>query len=362
MYCIDYCPDGYTGTKPNCTLNDANIFCQNFEGFANQWTENGITLEQKESYPAKMRGNHFNGYKNGSYMLFKDTFKLNFDFTLYMWIRKDMLDNGDESLFSKTSADGVTELLNWWIEDETAKMLFDMKAFGISSETTAKYPSDDSNALVLPEKKWILVGLSLNLNNDAVTSTLRFWKNKGDGTNDNEQYTESIANLWLDAAEGSDYIAVLGAIKDGADKTNLNFTGFIYSFCIKNVETMTASFMASSCTNCDSGICVSDDAHCLGDWEFTEYESGKSCHSSCNDNDIGCVKPFECQTCTFKYCHLCYDRECVLCDNYSDCNTDECEFSKNAQESGGDCTCKVDNYRSVTNPEWYQCKPCHGEC
>jgi hypothetical protein len=99
-YCLGYCPTGYTDenwkvcTKP---AGDVIVFCSEFDDFANEWTNTNVKLINHGAYPAKHRGQYFDG--QGDYMVFDNNFTLGFNFSLFTWVRLDDDFAEDSTLF-----------------------------------------------------------------------------------------------------------------------------------------------------------------------------------------------------------------------------------------------------------------------
>ena len=72
-----------------------------------------------------------------------------------------------------------------------------------------------------------------------------------------------------------------------------------------------------------------------------------------------CQNTSECDGGTFPYCHLCHDRECTYCENYSECFAAKCAVSGQATVNAGNCICNAGWGRSGINAV---CDECHDGC
>lgn len=110
--CLSYCPTGYTDVdcaKP--TSGNVEVFCSSFNDFAGSWTDNSIELKNYGAYPAKHRGQYFQGSED--FMLFENNFTLSFNFSLFTWVRLDSDFGENATIFQKS--DGSTLMMEWSI-------------------------------------------------------------------------------------------------------------------------------------------------------------------------------------------------------------------------------------------------------
>lgn len=74
---------------------------------------------------------------------------------------------------------------------------------------------------------------------------------------------------------------------------------------------------------------------------------GEGCHTEC-DNTVQ------------EYCYLCYDRECMNCENYETCIDDTCAPNSGYADTDSQCECddkfgRIPGYND-------DCKPCYTGC
>jgi hypothetical protein len=96
-------------------------------------------------------------------------------------------------------------------------------------------------------------------------------------------------------------------------------------------------------------------------WHFITTQSCSA--ATCTDKS--CVKADTCQAttdCTLNdYCHLCKDRECKKCINYTTCEAGQCLASAGkATNATGECVCTSGNGRLPGTNDI--CKACHTDC
>ena len=158
------------------------------------------------------------------------------------------------------------------------------------------------------------------------------------------------------------YKAHVGATQTGSSSYSEPFAGFIYSLYIDNTY---LSGSSSTWIPTQTGGCLplahsSND--CLGEFNFDEYANGSQCDATCTSGSQGCRRAGICHTCDgSSYCHLCFDRECENCSDYSDgsCASSMCASSGFAQEASGSCTCGIGSVRANTD---VACEGCHTNC
>jgi hypothetical protein len=92
-------------------------------------------------------------------MEFSSNFKLNFEFTIYMWVRLDDIDSGEQALFVKhLAADPYTPVLTWHIDAATSKMHCEFYSEGNTSNTRFMKPTAGS-FFTVPTTDWQLLGM-----------------------------------------------------------------------------------------------------------------------------------------------------------------------------------------------------------
>lgn len=106
MYCAEYCPLGYTPNGVDCTKDsDAELFCARIEGFENSWsTTSYLTLFRKGVYPAKYRGQFFDGSDSIDFGA-STKWTLNHSFAFMCIVRPTYTTNKHNILFTKYDAD-----------------------------------------------------------------------------------------------------------------------------------------------------------------------------------------------------------------------------------------------------------------
>jgi hypothetical protein len=87
-YCTEFCPTGQTHSAGVCTGTLGAVFGATFNDFSSSWSTSSVTLTAQGTYPAKERGNYFQGSGSSDRMEFNN-FYLNVHFTVSAWIRLD---------------------------------------------------------------------------------------------------------------------------------------------------------------------------------------------------------------------------------------------------------------------------------
>ena len=352
LFCMTYCPNLFTeGTAPSCTPpSDYLLYHESFNTFIGPW---GIADSSggTRTYPAKERGQHFNG--SASLMSFSD-YQLQPSFTILAWIHLDDL-TSEYAVYSKDRSQDVNGLVfKASITATDGYLKVEIADEDDSFATTGSAQSTTTNKCAA--NTWTHVGYSIEMQTNAKDTSVRLWRNSDAG--------ESIAILDYIYTDGAvPYKSFLGAFRTDTTPTySGHFKGFMYKFTIYNTSTSVGNPKDVN-ASCDAlcSACTDTATECLESYAFTNYESGTCDTTTCNDLAIGCVRDRTCQSCTFDYCHLCYDRECTECSDYfvGQCLTGKCDYTSNASESGGECTCNPTYGRIDID---YICQTCHTNC
>jgi hypothetical protein len=119
------------------------------------------------------------------------------------------------------------------------------------------------------------------------------------------------------------YRSFIGIQRTGADKFVNHWNGYIYEFAAygPNEVAPNADNHAATCTGAK---CLTINfAQWYDESEADDADKTKNCHASCSE--IGCVRDGACHKCTNdQFCHLCVDRECTTCENYTECPETAC--------------------------------------
>ncbi|MEE4247820.1 MAG: hypothetical protein V2I33_20670 [Kangiellaceae bacterium] len=133
-----------------------------------------------------------------------------------------------------------------------------------------KVSAKTANDTIPSTPKWINLGASLKVVTGNMTN-IRVWIAD---TSTVEEDNQTAGLVWYDSASGSK--SLFGTHDDLAGGYDQQFSGFIYSICIRNTSTHSgnpyakASPCAATCT--DDGLsCTNEDDECLANWNFTEY-------------------------------------------------------------------------------------------
>ena len=193
-----------------------------------------------------------------------------------------------------------------------------------------------SGSTQLDVNLWYYVVYSFEMSQGKDTLVEVFLNNASDGST-------TLTNVFL--LDGSSYPGYIASkrttgVSDFGDRWN----GYIYEFVLyQSKHTISNTAHASTCIT----DCLTID--------FDEFfdSSTQSC-SGTNCTDRSCVKSGTCQLTSecktsFDFCHLCLDRECVYCTDYTSCDASECLATGFASESAGVCSCNTGYGRGTTN-------------
>jgi hypothetical protein len=87
-YCAEFCPTGLTHNTGVCDGSPGQVIGATFNDFGSSWSTGSVTLTAQGTYPAKERGNYFQGSGASDRMEFNN-FYFNVKFTVSAWIRLD---------------------------------------------------------------------------------------------------------------------------------------------------------------------------------------------------------------------------------------------------------------------------------
>jgi hypothetical protein len=98
--------------------------------------------------------------------------------------------------------------------------------------------------------------------------------------------------------------------------------------------------------------------------DFNTYHATGTTYTACDATTClkGCINSEKCQLpCSDnQFCHLCADRECTQCDNYTQCKADNpCGDKATYKASDNNCECTAPNTRTDIK---YVCADCHANC
>ena len=159
--------------------------------------------------------------------------------------------------------------------------------------------------------------------------------------------------MYVNGVRTTGYSINLDPITDEAStlkQIGENYTGFIYSFCIKQQEVF--DFELDTSPSCDPvyecTICPPDT--CLSNCENTEYiQEDKSCDACLSDCTDGCIRATDCR--------LCNDELCEDCDNFDTC---EACIPTASLSVSGDCEC-TDPEETYSRDD-QECGDCREHC
>ena len=215
----------------------------------------------------------------------------------------------------------------------------------LSEAADASNVQSETGGSTLSIDTWYYLVYSLEMTGNKDTLITMYLNNSSDSSN------TQLNLFYVDPSDNGGYLA---AKRDTASTPYVNrWNGYIYEFHLY-LSTHDISNTTHSLAGCTSGCSTLD---------FDVYDSGNCDGTNCTDRS--CVKAGECQATadceggTFEFCHLCADRECKYCINYTSCDTGKCTQTTYASESGGVCSCNDGYGRSTTNN---LCAPCHTNC
>ena len=341
-YCTTYCPSGFDAS--GCTLpTNTMILSYTFDkpltavpndGSASSTFDVTLTTANPSAHPAKDRGIYFDGAADGFVEI--PTLFLPHTFSVNAWVQLKGI-GISQNIFAKTRND-FTNLVNVGLNASnnfTAKLTLD---------TDASTESVTSDTTVATVDTWYYLVYSFEMTTGKDTNIELFVNN-----------VSSITDTWTGRflIDGSSYSSIIGAKKTAASTYDTKWNGYIYDLHIYVAKHTTGNVAhASVCSSCST-------------LDFDQYDdSGVQTCTGTNCTDRSCVKSGEClliSTCEGgSFCHLCLDRECKQCSDYTSCDTNKCLQSGFAQESGGACSCQTTYGRPAgTNNLCAACKsPC----
>jgi hypothetical protein len=141
----------------------------------------------------------------------------------------------------------------------------------------------------------------------------------------------------IDAATYPAYLGVERTADTPTFAPATKLTGYIYTLHVyQAAHDHTAN--TTHAATCSGSTCLTLNFNKFGDGG-TDNCDGTNCA------DVSCVRSGECQTnCAagFTHCHLCKDRECKKCLNYTTCEEDEClssGFAESDPDAVTECKC-----------------------
>ena len=331
-YCVNYCPSGYE-TSSGCTppvgsTADVSIIELQFNAPTSTFVSAGIVatdfdvtpnVDNESGHPAKNRGIRFDGTSDG-YAQISGLF-LNHSFSVHGWTYMSVND-ADMSFFSKDR------------NDDAGMNLVQCKT-NVSGQMQAKLAVDTSpfafgtanGATTLTVGTWYYMVWSFEMIEGRHTVIDLYLNNAQDAQT-------QVDNKFL--MDGTGFNAYIGASRSATTTYADRWNGFVYDFHLYQLkhEISYTTLFAGGCT---SGCYTFN-------FDLYNPDSPTACDSPSCDNR-SCVRDGACQPETecdgaYDYCHLCYDRECTGCTNYTGCEADKCAASAAAVSNNGDqCEC-----------------------
>ncbi|MEE4247771.1 MAG: hypothetical protein V2I33_20405 [Kangiellaceae bacterium] len=186
-------------------------------------------------------------------------------------------------------------------------------------------PMNSSNlAITLTDPVWMMLGFSLKLNDDAVTSDIVFTWNRS-VANSTWGVTTTSGNLFHQFNDAADGIKnFIGATFNGTTFSN-GFAGFIYAVYITSgtvaVDTLFPHPPTGTCTCAGTGeTCFVGDDDCL----LINSAFNKQDDNSNLCDGTSCTTSKQCRYAICSTCHadddacaLCYDANCTKCSSFA---------------------------------------------
>jgi hypothetical protein len=186
------------------------------------------------------------------------------------------------------------------------------------------------------------------------TTTVNLYK--GDTNTDG---TGALAGkILIDATTYNMYVGIERTT--GAAVFDTNFHGYIHDLHVYQRGWVTTND-AHSTAGCTGTNCLTID--------FNKYKDGSNSAQDCKSPECdnrSCVKSGICQPTgdcadSYDFCHLCKDRECKKCLNYTECINGQCGLGGHSESDGTSCKC-VSGYGRDTSDLNNACAECHGTC
>lgn len=287
VYCRDYCPTEYTGSKPACDKPSGGLIGD--WKFDNKFSLKTDTFNSSTSLafagdgatgpvPAYQRGLWLGG--TTAYLTNSDI-RYDFSFTFDAYIRAPAIPASKMTIFSiiNTTSPSVT-YFSFSVKATDGNLLLDF-AKGVG--TTMDVAKESGLQLTTA---WSHVGFSLALDNTANTSSVRFWKDGGETAS-----TFASTEFFLPPNEAN-VKTTIGADSIGDTYGNL-FTGFIYAFWLTTdyVETGDFPHKQADCNlgSCDDAksTCTNSANECLFNHNIDKFDGG-DCDVTCAAH--GCIR------------------------------------------------------------------------
>ena len=363
-YCVDTCPTGFTeGTAPSCdapaTSADALIIHYEFDipndtfenaGSAGSTFDVAATRDAPSGQPAKYRGLYFSS-SNDAYVSI-DNIILTHTISVHSWALIQTV--ADMTLFSKDRNAFVktTDRLHIRLYIDSLGAM----AAGLAYEEDPSVYQSTSSTGTIATNTWYYLVYSLENVNGKDTNTRYI-------INNTEDSVATITPIFI--IDRSEYTAFVGIQRDGTGSWANQWNGFIYNIMIYqesyagsgNTHYKTSS-CASGCSTCPASLT------CPWTAAFDHYDSPAVACALPSCDWRSCVRTQDCQiTCDAdggsRYCHLCYDRECMTCDDYTSTGCTMCNWSSHSTLTTGACDCDDGWGRSGVN---FPCLECHTNC
>jgi hypothetical protein len=300
-----------------------------------------VTSVDASGRPAKNRGLYFDGAKDGFVPIPNVLLHQSCAFHIWALLKST---TGPMTLFSKDRnafTQTTDKNLLYLQVNASTKMEATLAKDNAPATTSAK-----AGSTTLSADTWYYFVFSFEMLANANTKVELFLDGSSEGT-------ETWTDLFI--VDGTNFGAYIGVERTAAAAYGSHWNGYVYEFVLYQDSDDPTSNTTHAAT-CTGVKCSTID--------FEQYDDGaaKACAGT-NCTDRSCVRDGVCQQSTdcdgFEFCHLCYDRECEHCLNYTNCETDKCLGTGNASEDGGACKCNPNFGRVDHN---YDCKACKTGC
>ncbi|CAG9326220.1 unnamed protein product [Blepharisma stoltei] len=272
-----------------------------------------------DPYPAYLRGYYFNGTTYLSTSMLTGPY-----FSVSVWVNIitagtiiSRILNGNEIF--------CLEFLSGTLSPKLSLMLSDNSV--LSTAISSSILSNSWNFVAFTGKVDTGGTYTINSYYNAVSST---------------PATSSSLAFYQDLATGTLYIGTKSTLTSG-------FSGFLYSICLFNTETLYSyDFITSGCTSpCTQ---CSKDFNCFDTCSLTTFRDGSSCTS--------CLGTGNCKGCRFTdTCGLCKTKQCYDCTSFSG-NCNSCIANAGSDGYGG-CQCNASYYWEASTTT---CEACDVLC
>ena len=366
--CLSSCASGFTeNTDTNeCEGEDVKVFCATFQDkiVSEDTNEFGVDVvgsgdPANDPMPIYRRGLYFDGIDD---YLKINNFRLHYEFTITAWVRV----TGGKNIFSSNRV-SYTELndensINFGVHDSSdlgdvdSDPVYLYFLYARGSEDFSRYPDPNKAYEYLD---WSFVAVVVQWDSTLLQTFARLWS---------DNVTRGHSQFNAVVADSPNYQHFIGVEQDTLDSGPVFagfYHGFIYQLCVYNYPRLDFTDdidpdgpcpTGSYCSGGKVGACPneegSDEPYCLINCEWNQFLDGDSpfCFD-CDGCDEGCFRE--------ENCVVCEDTLCTECDNFEECNPDQCVDNASVPDGETACECNPGYY---INESLDHCNQCAASC